>query len=110
MIRLCRSVFATFSIALALSPTSSGAAELVSQAVIGGAAFRRGEQRTLFNVQAYSSLQGDADNYRGFDVSPDDQRFLMVRRSANDVTGPTTTAILVQDWLTELRNARQGSR
>ena len=88
----------------------SGAGQLVSQAVSGGAAFRRGEQRTLFNVQGFSSLQGDADNYRGFDVSPDDQRFLMVRSSSGDVTGPTTTAILVQHWLAELRSARQGSR
>jgi Tol biopolymer transport system component len=88
----------------------SGAGELVSQAVIGGAAFRRGEQRALFNVQAYSGLEGAADNYRGFDVSPDDQRFLMVRRSSGDVTTTTTTAILVQHWLAELRNARQGSR
>jgi hypothetical protein len=88
----------------------SGAGELVSQAVIGGAAFRRGEQRALFRVQGFSGLQGDADNYRGFDVSADDQRFLMVRRGSGDVTTSTTTAILVQDWLTELRNARQGSR
>jgi hypothetical protein len=61
-------------------------------------------------VQAFHGLQGAADNYHGFDVSTDDQRFLMVRRVSDDVTGPTTTAILVQHWLAELRNARQGSR
>jgi Tol biopolymer transport system component/tRNA A-37 threonylcarbamoyl transferase component Bud32 len=88
----------------------SGAGELVSQAVIGGAAFLPGEQRALFDVQGFSGLQGDANNYRGFDVSPDDQRFLVLRLGSVDLTTPTTTAILVQHWLAELPNARPGSR
>ncbi len=83
--------------------------ELVSQAVASGAAFQRGEQRVLFRTEDYAGLRGDADNYASFDVSPDDQRFLMVRRNFRS-DAPTTTAILVQHWLAELRNARQGSR
>ncbi len=84
--------------------------ELVSQAIVTGAAFRRGEQRVLFGTEDFAGLRGEADNYASFDVSPDDRRFLMVRRTARGGAAPTTTAVLVLNWLTELRRERPANR
>jgi hypothetical protein len=84
--------------------------ELVSQAIVTGAAFRRGEQRVLFGTEEFAGLRGEANNYASFDVSPDDRRFLMVRRTARGGAAPTTTAVLVEHWLTELRGERRANR
>jgi Tol biopolymer transport system component len=87
-----------------------GNQELVSQAVAAGAAFQRGEQRVLFDLGSSYDLGSDKVNYVGFDVGPDDRRFLMVRRRAEDAAAPTTTAVLVQHWLTELSRERPANR
>ena len=45
----------------------------------------------------------DADpNFTPWDVSPDDQRFLMVRPRAATTDQPATSLILVTNWLAEL--------
>jgi serine/threonine-protein kinase len=54
-------------------------------------------RRTLFTID--SGIIFGAD---GFDISTDDQRFLMARRT--DLTGaPQATFVLVQNWFPELR-------
>ncbi len=85
----------------------NGNQELVSQAVAAGATFQRGEQRVLFGIGAatYTDL-----NETYFDVSPDDRRFLMVRRNTADDADRSTTAVLVQHWLTDLRGERRANR
>jgi serine/threonine-protein kinase len=45
----------------------------------------------------YATLAGGV---RNFDVSPDGQRFLMIKSSSNDTTPPQI--VVVQNWLTEL--------
>ena len=52
----------------------------------------------MFSVEPYVL----AMQYTVFDVSPDDQRFLMVCRLGSDSEGETAL-ILVENWLEELK-------
>ena len=77
---------------------------LVSARVRGPGAvpFEVAERKTLFSTSPFI-MQA---NYSGYDISPDDQRFLMVRRAgAADSTRPTAL-ILTENWFEELKRKR----
>jgi len=40
---------------------------------------------------------------RTYDVSPDGQRFLMIRDGATDANGPPPSLIVVEHWFEELK-------
>ena len=71
---------------------------MVAVKVETGAEFRVLERETLFTVSP-RSRQGDLDT--AYDLSPDDQRFLMVR-SVRSVTGESRT-IMVQNFFEVLK-------
>jgi serine/threonine-protein kinase len=85
----------------------SAAGQLVAVPVGAGSGFTAGDHRTLFRVDGFYSGQ----NHAGYDVSRDDRRFVFLRSLG---TGPgeaaPTTAILVQNWLTEVDTRVSGSR
>jgi Tol biopolymer transport system component/tRNA A-37 threonylcarbamoyl transferase component Bud32 len=66
---------------------------LVSAAVTAGEAFLVGQRTVLFSAEDYSTSR----NHTHYDISPDGQRFLMVKR-----TGGSPELILVQNWVTEV--------
>lgn len=75
--------------------------ELIAQSVVAESEFRRGEQRVLFTFGAEYLL---STHYTPFDISPDDQRFIMVRAvGARDVAGAPGQLIVVENWLQELK-------
>jgi tRNA A-37 threonylcarbamoyl transferase component Bud32 len=80
--------------------------QLVSQALLPGAAFQRGDQKVLFSVAGYRAMI----NFRSFDVGPDDRRFLMVRWKAGGAA-VAPVLVVVENWLEEVdRIMRGGSR
>lgn len=64
--------------------------------------FAAGRQTVLFSMANYFSNNG----HPMYDVSPDDQRFIMLRVGEQGARGEL---ILVQNWLEELRD-RLGER
>ena len=62
-----------------------------------GATFRAGEPNVLFDQQYCRFL-----SRRTYDLAPDG-RFLMVKATADDQTGPTAQVVLVRNWLEELK-------
>jgi Tol biopolymer transport system component len=86
----------------------NGNRELVSQAVLPGAAFQRGGQQVLFSTAGYRQVE----NYPSFDVSPDDQRFLMVRPKAETAEGASAedgpVLVMVENWLEEVDRIMRG--
>jgi len=76
-----------------------GNRELVSQAVPPGATFQRGEQRILF---AIGPSYYEDTNHTYFDISPDDRRFVMVRRESARVDG-APRLIVVENWMEEVK-------
>ncbi len=80
----------------------NGAGELVAAQITAAPTFAVGTQTVLFQA---SEFRGDL-SHRGYDVSPDDRRFLMVRDRSG---GERATLILVDNWFEELR-ARVGGR
>jgi len=59
------------------------------------------ERRTLFPVPPSRYLL--PGNYTGYDLSPDDQRFLLMRREGSGDQEPQTALILVENWFEELK-------
>jgi Tol biopolymer transport system component len=78
--------------------------DLMSQAVLPGAAFQQGEQRVLFRMAGYTVMS----NYASFDVSPDDRRFLMLRRKATGVPEEAPVLVVVENWLEEVNRVMKG--
>jgi serine/threonine-protein kinase len=76
----------------------TGSRELASQAVLPGAVFTRGEQRVLFRMDGYRQT----DNYRSFDVSPDDRRFLLLRPKGSAAEQDAPVLVVVENWLEEV--------
>jgi hypothetical protein len=58
--------------------------------------FRPGAPRVLFPVNAYRA----AINRQQYDVSPDGQRFLMIRDLGGNASG---SVVYVENWLEELK-------
>jgi serine/threonine-protein kinase len=75
----------------------SQAREFVVAEIITEPMFSVGEQRVLF-----SSRQYEADsNHRAYDVSADDQRFVMIRQTVLGASG--SELVLVENWFEELK-------
>ena len=45
-----------------------------------------------------------------FDVSPDDRRFLFLKRPRHDDEETSGSTVLVQNWLTDVRERMKGTR
>ncbi len=75
----------------------TGALEMAAVELLPGPTFEMGERRSLF---------GGLDNLVGYDVAPDDQRFVVIRERTD---GDTEELIVVENWLEELK-AKVGNR
>jgi serine/threonine-protein kinase len=64
-----------------------------------------GAEHTLFPDSTYLK----APSYRGYDVTRDDQSFIMLRMLPETSTGPTGQLVFVENWFTELR-AKMGKK
>jgi serine/threonine-protein kinase len=71
--------------------------EFVVAEIITEPMFSIGEQRVLFSSRPY---ERDA-NHRAYDVSADDQRFVMIRQTALGASG--AKLVLVENWFEELK-------
>ena len=76
----------------------NGANELVAVQVTGDPTFMPGQQDVLFSMADYLTSNG----HPMYDVSPDDQRFVMLRIEDEDVESDTEF-ILVTNWFEELK-------
>ena len=70
--------------------------------VIVDPSFALGERRVLFPLDDYLFGNGHA----GYDISADDQRFVMLRAVGE---AEDTELILVVNWFTELRQRMSGN-
>jgi len=70
--------------------------QLMSVEVTPGATLTLGSPQPLFSIAGYRG----ARNRQQYDVSPDDQRFLMIK-SLDD--GTSAQAVYVENWFTELK-------
>ena len=76
----------------------NGRNEMVSAQIrIADSTFEVTEREALFTIDS-AYLIGQAEQYTLYDVSPDDQRFVMLRRSDTEAA----ELILVQNWLGEI--------
>jgi hypothetical protein len=82
----------------------AGNGDLMAVTVAGGSAFVAAEQRRLFAAAPYLSNTAHTE----YQLSPDDRRFLFKRLVGAEIAGArAATAVLVQDWLTELEGPRR---
>jgi eukaryotic-like serine/threonine-protein kinase len=65
-----------------------------------GSSFSAGKPRLVFENSAYGSTTGST--FPTWDISPDGQRFVMVKSDAK-ISVPVTGMILIQNWADELR-------
>jgi Tol biopolymer transport system component len=77
---------------------------LASAAVTTAPAFAVQSRTVLFNAAAYSIL---SISRHSFDVMPDDQHFLMIRRRGGSANAQM---VVVENWFEELRAAKTGKR
>jgi serine/threonine-protein kinase len=74
---------------------------VMSASVEGGSAFRAGNPTRLFERPYFPASEAPG---RTYDVSPDGQRFLMVKvGGASGETAEATSIIVVQNWTEELK-------
>ena len=84
-----------------------GARNMVTVPVTAGASFQPGQPQILFRLEDDMYL-GNPEYYTPFDISPDDQRFIMARLvRAADEGKPTFQ--LVENWFEELK-AKMGGK
>ena len=74
----------------------NGRDELVRVEVLRGVTFVTGENQVLFSAREYLS----SVFHRGYDVTPDDQRFVMIRSLAGE---DATELIVVENFFEELK-------
>jgi serine/threonine-protein kinase len=74
---------------------------MVVAQVQAGAEFRIGARRSLFSLGEDFFLNS-LESYTPFDLSPDDQRFIMARRVRRGESG-ARTFLLVENWFEELK-------
>ena len=82
-----------------LTPITDGRVEMMAVANDTEPTFRPGNPVPLFEGPYFA---GTTAQHHVFDVSPDGQRFLMIKREATDET-TSGEVILVQNWLEELK-------
>jgi len=73
---------------------------VMSASVEGGSTFRAGRPTRLFEGRylTFATVAG-----RTYDVSPDGQRFLMLKPGDTDSTAAPTSLVVVQNWFEELK-------
>jgi eukaryotic-like serine/threonine-protein kinase len=76
-----------------------GERRLVSAQVLPGGAFTLGERRVLFSVLGY----GGGDGHRTYDITPDDQRFVMIRGLGSGEEA-TASVVVVDRFFRELQD------
>jgi methionine salvage enolase-phosphatase E1 len=88
----------------------NGNNEMVAAEIQGDSRIQVGERRALFPVgPEYLGRRSLASGY--FDITSDDQRFLMVRiASLSNVDEDAVKLVLVQDWFEELKAKVGGNR
>ena len=74
----------------------SGNNDMVAVEILAGPTFSRGESRVLFSMRDYTSVP----NHPNYDVSPDDQRFIMIQLEEGDVE---SDIVMVLNWFEELK-------
>ncbi len=79
----------------------NGAGEMVAAQVVTTPSFSVGERRVLFPIRAGYV---NSNNHRAYNVSPDDQRFLMVRfAGSGDEDDAPGALIVVENFFEELK-------
>ncbi len=73
-----------------------GGQSLISVEVLPGATFVTGERRVLFSTQGFRGSR----NHQRYDVTPDDQRFVMIR---NPGSQEAVELIVVENFFEELK-------
>ncbi len=73
-----------------------GGQKLMVVEVLPGPTFVTGERRALFSTQGFRSASG----HQQYDVTPDDQRFVMIR---NPVADEASELIVVENFFEELK-------
>ena len=76
-----------------------GDGQMVAAQVSTSPAFEVRERQRLFSMDPYLI----AAVYTSFDISPDDQRFLMARPAGAGDEAPASALILVENWFEELK-------
>jgi len=82
-----------------------GAGMLVSAAVLPNATFKLGTQTPLFNTNGYASNSISLF----YDVSPDAQRFLLLRLPVSAATGGKVELVQITNWAAEVRAKLAGA-
>ncbi len=77
----------------------SPAGEMMAVPVATTPAFSPGTPRVLFSTKGYARTPGN----RAYDVTPDDQRFVMLHLIADSAGRNPVQLVLVDNWLEELR-------
>jgi serine/threonine-protein kinase len=83
----------------------SSPGQMVSIPVTTSPTLTIGAERVLFADSTYL----DAPSYRGYDVSRDDQSFIMLRVLPETAAAPTGQLVFVDNWFTELK-AKMGKK
>ena len=73
--------------------------EMMTVPVATAPSFSSGTPRALFAATRYAKSPGN----RAYDVSPDDQRFVMLRLLEDSVSRPPAQLVFVDNWFGELR-------
>jgi Tol biopolymer transport system component/tRNA A-37 threonylcarbamoyl transferase component Bud32 len=81
----------------------NGAGDMVATEIATDPTFAVRHQAVLFEASPYVA----DDSHRGYDISPDDTRFLMVRERGG---GERASLIVVENWFEELRTKFGGKR
>jgi Tol biopolymer transport system component len=81
-----------------MAPGTDGAIRMMAVDVALGPTFTVGKSRILFEGR-----NGGQVNIRGYDVTQDGRRFLMVQSKEQPPESPITEMVLVQNWFEELK-------
>jgi hypothetical protein len=65
--------------------------------------FSSGSPRVLFSTRGFAK----APSYRAYDVTPDDQRFVMLKSFDDSATRQSSQLVFVDNWLMELKSKLQ---
>jgi serine/threonine-protein kinase len=77
----------------------SPAGQMMAVPVAIAPSFSTGAPRVLFATKDYAKTPGN----RAYDVTPDDQRFVMLRLVADSITRPPAQLVFVDNWFEELK-------
>jgi serine/threonine-protein kinase len=73
--------------------------EMMAVPLVTTPSFSPGAPRALFSTAGYAKTPGN----RAYDVTPDDQRFVMLRLVTDSASGPPAQLVFVDNWFGELQ-------